>query len=213
MGSRLDQLQKKSCVIIHISNPQIQQHQYAKMASFKILLVVALVAFIGSSDALKCLTKQASGPAKSADCGDQKSCVITAKITLEPAATVVTKQACDAKDLGETTTKKFEVPDPIVKDSEVSYYCKADDCNVEQEIKNVLKEDSAKTIAEMKKVAPATVATKAADIDEANVVGGGAGGAAQTTVCCCHHRLQYGHGPSCSLNSLTSTVFFSVECL
>ena len=32
-----------------ISNPQIQQHQYAKMASFKILLVVALVAFIGSS--------------------------------------------------------------------------------------------------------------------------------------------------------------------
>merc|ERR1712083_820655 len=86
---------------------------------------------------------------------------------------------CDAKDLGETTTKKFETPDPIVKDSEVSYYCKADNCNVEQEIKNVLKEDSAKTIAEMKKVAPATVATKAADIDEANVVGGGA---AQTTV-------------------------------
>ena len=36
-------------MLFQISNPKIQHHQYAKMASFKILLVVALVAFIGST--------------------------------------------------------------------------------------------------------------------------------------------------------------------
>merc|ERR1712203_311745 len=176
MGSLLDQLQKKSRVIIHISNPQIQQHQYAKMASFKILLVVALVAFIGSSDALKCLTKQASGPAKSADCGDKKSCVITANITLtgaKPTGTVVTKQECIAKDLGEAT-KMFEVPVAIVNNAVVSFYCKADDCNAEKEITDVLKEDGPETLKAMNKVTEDH--KKAPEGDDKK------GGAAQTTV-------------------------------
>ena len=75
-----------------------------KMASFKILLVVALVAFIGSTgkkhhhiqyffpkimyflivlDALKCMdTVGRSSAAKSVDCADgETSCFITAKIS------------------------------------------------------------------------------------------------------------------------------------
>merc|ERR1739838_82915 len=151
MGSLLDQLQKKSRVTIHISNPQIQQHQYAKMASFKILLVVALVAFIGSTDALKCMDKATSATKECA--AAEKSCVITAKITLtgdKPSLGAVTKQACDAKALEATTTKFFEHPEKIVNDAEVSFYCTADDCNVDQAIKDVLKENVADTIAAMK---------------------------------------------------------------
>merc|ERR1711971_71207 len=156
MGSLLDQLQKKSRVIIHISNPQIQQHQYAKMASFKILLVVALVAFIGSSDALKCMdTVGRSSAAKSVDCADgETSCFITAKITLagaKPSLGDITKQACNAKKLGELT-KKFEHPEKIENDSEVSFYCTTDDCNVAEEITKVIKENVADTIAAMKGV-------------------------------------------------------------
>merc|ERR1739842_24184 len=179
MGSLLDQLQKKSRVIIHISNPQIQQHQYAKMASFKILLVVALVAFIGSSDALNCMDK-ATGKTKVC-AGAEKSCVIKAKITLtdaKPTGTVVTAQACDAKDL-KGATKFFVVPAEIVNDAEVSFYCTADDCNVEKEIKDILKDDSAKTIAEMKKVNEAHKKATAGG-DKNNLAVGG--GAAQTTV-------------------------------
>ena len=75
------------------------------MASFKILLVVALVAFIGSSgkkwniylfniyfpknnifviflDALKCMVKEGANAAVSKVCaGGEKSCVVTAKIS------------------------------------------------------------------------------------------------------------------------------------
>merc|ERR1711956_18974 len=84
-----------------------------KMASFKILLVEALVAFIGSTDAaLKCMVKPAgTGPAVSTDCGVKKSCKIEATITtFEPAAVVVTNQACDDEVLGANTTSKFDVP-------------------------------------------------------------------------------------------------------
>ena len=62
----------------------------------------------------------------------------------------VTKQACDAKALEATTTKFFEHPEKIVNDAEVSFYCTADDCNVDQAIKDVLKENVADTIAAMK---------------------------------------------------------------
>merc|ERR1712060_145462 len=151
MGSLLDQLQKKSRVTIHISNPQIQQHQFSKMASFKILLVVALVAFIGSSDAaLKCMVKEGANAAVSTACADtEKSCKITAKITLngaKPEGTVVTAQACDA-----TEVEKFEVPAAIVKDSVVSFYCKATDCNVEQKIKETFKKERPKKKKKKKK--------------------------------------------------------------
>merc|ERR1712172_175151 len=155
MGSLLDQLQKKSRVTIQISNPQIQQHQFAKMASFKILLVVALVAFIGSSDALKCMVKAGAGAAVSTDCAGKTSCKITAKITLngaKPEGTAVTAQACDDRDLKEAT-KLFEpIPAEIVKDAVATFYCKDDDCNVDAEIKAAFKADSATTIAAMKKV-------------------------------------------------------------
>ena len=44
-------------------------------------------------------------------------------------------------------TKKFEVPEAIVNDSLISFYCKANDCNVEQAIKDVLIEYGPKTLA------------------------------------------------------------------
>merc|ERR1711971_390802 len=180
MGSLLDQLQKKSRVIIHISNPQIQQHPYAKMASFKILLVVALVAFIGSSDALKCLTKKGAAAAATAECAEKKSCLITATIKLKPAATTITKQECVANELAK---KKFVVPEEIKDGAEVSFHCKDPDCNTEQAIKGVLREDATKT-KEAMEAAGATVETKAAKAtagldgktDEKTA------GAAQTTV-------------------------------
>merc|ERR1739844_834495 len=105
---------KKSRVIIHISNPQIQQHPYAKMASFKILLVVALVAFIGSSDALRCKVKTGANAAVDTDCAspNNKSCKIEATITIatQQGAIKSVVQACADKDLGELT-KKFVVPE------------------------------------------------------------------------------------------------------
>ena len=49
-------------------------------------------------------------------------------------------------------TKKFETPEEIVNNDLVSFYCKADDCNVAEEITKVLKEDVAKTLEAMKAV-------------------------------------------------------------
>ena len=80
----------------------------------------------------------------------------------------VTKQECVAKDLAKLT-KKFETPEEIVNDAVVSFYCKADDCNVAGEITKVLKEDVAKTLEAMKAVGHAVTEDKPA-------------GAAQTTV-------------------------------
>jgi hypothetical protein len=50
--------------------------------------------------------------------------------------------------LGEAP-KKFVVPETIVANTTVSFYCKADDCNVEQAIKGVLKDDGPKTVIAM----------------------------------------------------------------
>merc|ERR1712166_39727 len=173
MGSLLDQLQKKSLVIIHISNPQIQQHQYAKMASFKIFLVVVLVAFIGSTDALKCIDTTSGKPEVYED--KHKSCVIVAKIALEGSPLVkpkfdhVTKQACDAKDL-KNFTKEFIIPEKIEAGDSITFYCKANGCNMEKEIKDILKENAAKTIEAMK------------EANEAKITEDVTAGAAQTTV-------------------------------
>merc|ERR1739848_69456 len=183
MGSLLDQLQKKSCVIIHISNPQIQQHPYAKMASFKILLVVALVAFIGSSDALRCKVKEGANAAVDTDCKspNDQSCKIEATITIAAqAGTIKTgsvAQSCSNEKLGDKTTK-FDVPDALheLKDGEekLPYYCKADLCNVNKPI-----EDAIKTKEAMAKLLQEN--PKEAEKSNANV-GGGTGGAAQTSV-------------------------------
>merc|ERR1711934_199554 len=189
MGSLLDQLQKKSRVTIYISNPKIQHHQYAKMASFKILLVVALVAFIGSTDALKCMdTVGRSSAPTSAECAAaEKSCKITAKITLtgaKPSLGAVEKQACVADALGAT---RFETPEEIVNNDLVSFYCKADDCNVAEEITKVLKEDVAKTLEAMKAVGhfvtergSESEGAEGDDDDKKTTMG--PSGAAQTTV-------------------------------
>merc|ERR1739838_829164 len=155
MGSLLDQCNCRRKVVQHfISQILKYSNILTKMASFKILLVVALVAFIGSTDALKCMdTVGKSSAPKSAECAAaEKSCVIKAKITLtgdKPSLGDVTIQACNAKDLGDLTTK-FEHPVKIVNDAEVSFYCTTDDCNVDQAIKGVLKENVADTIAVMK---------------------------------------------------------------
>merc|ERR1712086_1024987 len=156
MGSLLDQLQKKSRVTIHISNPQIQRHQYAKMASFKILLVVALVAFIGSSDALKCKVKTGAPL-----CVAPKniSCEIEATITtFNPVAITVTKQECSNKVLEAKTTKKFDEAPELKKGGKVTFYCKADDCNVKTAIEGIIKDDAAKTIKAIKEANTAPVA-------------------------------------------------------
>merc|ERR1711971_485094 len=180
MGSLLDQLQKKSRVIIHISNPQIQQHPYAKMASFKILLVVALVAFIGSSDALNCVTKKGSAAAATAKCGDdKKSCLITATIKLKPAEATVTKQECVA---GESAKNKFKIPAEIKDGAEVSFYCKQEDCNKDIVIKQVLKEDAAKTEAAMKATGAEVEKLPANPKSTLGTDGKTVAGAAQTTV-------------------------------
>ena len=63
----------------------------------------------------------------------------------------ITLQACNAEKLGELT-KKFEHPETIENDSEVSFYCTTDDCNVAEEITKVIKEDVAKTLEAMKAV-------------------------------------------------------------
>ena len=47
-------------------------------------------------------------------------------------------------------TKKFELPEAIVADSLVSFYCKADDCNVEEGIKAAFKDDGPLTLEAMK---------------------------------------------------------------
>merc|ERR1712172_351645 len=124
--------------------------------------------------------------------------MITAKITLtgaKPTLGAVTIQACVAKDLG---AKKYETPKEIVNDAVVSFYCKADDCNVAEEITKVLKEDVAKTLEAMKAVGHA-VTEKGSESEGAEGAGAegagaegadgdnnksnlGVGGAAQTTV-------------------------------
>merc|ERR1712086_948645 len=157
--------------LCNISNSRIQQHQYAKMASFKIFLVVALVAFIGSTDALKC--KKKGGPEET--CGDGKTtCVIEVKLTMtgtkKPTFGSVEKQECITKDLG-NLTKKFDIPPKIDAGDSITFYCNTAECNVQKEIKNILKEDAATTIAAIKEANKTP--TKA---DEAK------GGAAQTTV-------------------------------
>jgi len=77
--------------------------------------------------------------------------LIPALAGAKPSLGAVTKQACDAKNLGELT-KKFETPAKIENDSEVSFYCTTDDCNVAEEITKVIKEDVAKTLEAMKAV-------------------------------------------------------------
>merc|ERR1711997_1260272 len=177
MGSLLDQLQKKSRVIIYISNPQIQQHQYDKMASFKILLVVALVAFIGSSDALKCKVGAGAG-AVDTDCKpEEKSCKIEATITIAAkAGTIKRVVQSGATENLEDKTKKFVVPEALhaLTDGEqkLPYYCKADLCNVNKPIEDAIKDKEA-----MAKLL--TENPKKADKKETNL---GPNGAAQTTV-------------------------------
>merc|ERR1712153_178908 len=137
---------------------------------FKILLVVALVAFIGSIDALNCTDKATGKTKKCADA--KKSCVIEATITtLDPVATVVTKQACDGKNL-EKTPKEFVIPKEVKDGGKVTFYCNADNCNAEKEIKGIIvKGDGPKTIAAM------TAANKAPTAEDDGVAG-----AAQSTV-------------------------------
>merc|ERR1712153_273092 len=136
---------------------------------FKILLVVALVAFIGSIDALNCTDKATGKTKKCADA--KKSCVIEATITtLDPVATVVTKQACDGKNL-EKNPKEFVIPKEVKDGGKVTFYCNADNCNAEKEIKGIIvKGDGPKTIAAM------TAANKAPTAE------GDVAGAAQSTV-------------------------------
>merc|ERR1711956_145484 len=89
-----------------------------------------------------------------------------------------------------------------VKDGgKVTFYCNADNCNAEKEIKGIIvKGDGPKTIAAM------TAANKAPTAED--------GGVGSCSILCCYryHCLQCGHGPSCPLKSNLSTVFFSVEC-
>ena len=69
-------------------------------------------------------------------------------------------------------TKEFEIPTKIEVGDYITFYCKANDCNVNKEIENILKEDTARTIEAMKK------ANKNAPKDEKE----GGSGAAQTTI-------------------------------
>merc|ERR1719305_918478 len=122
----------------------------------------------------------------------KKSCKITAKITLtgaKPSLGAVEKQACVADALGAT---RFETPEEIVNNDLVSFYCKADDCNVAEEITKVLKEDVAKTLEAMKAVGH-FVAERGSESEGAEGAGAegadddkkgtmGPSGAAQTTV-------------------------------
>merc|ERR1739838_392661 len=182
MGSLLDQCNCRRKVVQHfISQILKYSNILTKMASFKILLVVALVAFIGSTDALKCMdTVGKSSAPVSAECAKHEtSCMITAKITLtgaKPTLGAVTIQACVAKDLG---AKKYETPEEIVNNDLVSFYCKADDCNVAEEITKVLKEDVAKTLEAMKAVGHAVTekGSESKGAEGAGAEGAGAEGA------------------------------------
>merc|ERR1711935_472767 len=178
MGSLLDQLQKKSRVLIHISNPQIQQHQFAKMASFKILLVVALVAFIGSSDALKCKVGAGAG-AVDTTCTSPNdgSCKIEATITITGQKGTIKSvaQSCAAKDLGKSTVK-FVVPVDLhdlkeAAEVKLPYYCKADNCNVKAPIEAEIKTKELMAALLLKNPKEAEIMT-----------GGPGAGAAQTSV-------------------------------
>merc|ERR1711935_928680 len=179
MGSLLDQLQKKSRVLIHISNPQIQQHQFAKMASFKILLVVALVAFIGSSDALKCKVCAGAGAVDTTCTSpNDQSCKIEATITITGKKGTIKSvaQSCDAKDLGESTLK-FVVPVDLhdlkeAAEVKLPYYCKADNCNVKTPIEAEIKT----------KELMAALLLKNPEGAEINTAGLPIAGAAQTSV-------------------------------
>merc|ERR1711997_736305 len=88
-------------------------------------------------------------------------------------------------------------PEEIVNNDLVSFYCKADDCNVAEEITKVLKEDVAKTLEAMKAVGHFVTerGSESAGAEGAGAEGAGAegddddkkttmgpSGAAQTTV-------------------------------
>ena len=68
------------------------------------------------------------------------------------------------------------MPKKIEAGDFITFYCKANDCNVEQKIKDILKEDAAKTIEAMKKANLGD--HKNAPKDKKK----GGSGAAQTTV-------------------------------
>ena len=89
----------------------------------------------------------------------------------KPTGITVTKKECATKDL-DGATKLFVPPAEIKADAEVSFFCIADDCNKEKEIKDILKEDDGpKTLAAMTKV------NKAHEKKKTDTAG-----AAQTTV-------------------------------
>merc|ERR1739838_66914 len=183
MGSLLDQCNCRRKVVQHfISQILKYSNILTKMASFKILLVVALVAFIGSTDALKCMDKATSATKECA--AAEKSCVIAAKITLtgeKPSLGAVTIQGCFAKDLG-GLTKEFLHPVEIENDSEISFLCTTDNCNVGKEITKVLKENVADTIAAMKGGAEGTEeGSEPEGTDDPKAIAG-VGGASQITV-------------------------------
>ena len=92
------------------------------------------------------------------------------KDTKKPTFGNVEKQECVTKDLG-NLTKKFDIPPKIDAGDSITFYCNTAECNVQKEIKNILKEDAATTIAAIKEANKTP--TKA---DKAK------GGAAQTTV-------------------------------
>ena len=90
----------------------------------------------------------------------------------KPANIEVTEAKCDDEDLGVNKTKKFDEPNAIAVGGVVTFYCKADNCNVEAKIKAIVKDDGALTIAAIK------AANKAPKAPKDDVVAG----AAQSTV-------------------------------
>ena len=69
--------------------------------------------------------------------------------TKKPTFGSVEKQECITKDLG-NLTKKFDIPPKIDAGDSITFYCNTAECNVQKEIKNILKEDAATTIAAIK---------------------------------------------------------------
>merc|ERR1711935_363782 len=147
------------------------------MASFKILLVVALVAFIGSSDALKCKVGAGAGAVDTECKPTEKSCKIEATITITGKKGTIKSvaQSCDAKDLGESTLK-FVVPVDLhdlkeAAEVKLPYYCKADNCNVKTPIEAEIKTKELMAALLVKNPKEAEIMT-----------GGPGAGAAQTSV-------------------------------
>merc|ERR1712008_309604 len=89
-------------------------------------------------------------------------------------AIAVTKQACDDEVLGANTTLKFDVPTTLKKTDKLTFYCKANDCNVQEEIKKIIKGYNTKTIEAIKAANKAAIKAPGADTTVA--------GAAQSTV-------------------------------